>query len=408
MKSKPLQLRSTPRLTAHLLATPLLAICAVSCGSDDDDGGLPASAADAVQNYADIVHASYEDSLDAALELDLAIASFVAAPSAEGLDDARQAWLESREPYLQTEVYRFYEGPIDSSDEENPGPEGLLNAWPLDENYIDYVVGGETDGIINDADGMPTIDKASIEAANEGIGEKSISTGYHAIEFLLWGQDTDPNGPGDRPFTDYVDGGTAENQDRRREYLTAVSELLVDNLQSLVDAWEPDGGDNYRAEFLALEPADALGRLMSGMIILSGFETGSERLQAALDEQDQEEEHSCFSDNTHRDMVQDIRGVRNVWLGEYTRSDGRVVRGTSVREVIASGDSALADRLSEEIDQSLTDALALEPPFDQEIAAGNAAGNARVEAVIESLFVQTESLEEAFQLYDLQRIPDPT
>ena len=76
--------------------------------------------------------------------------------------------------------------------------------------------------------------------------------------------------------------------------------------------------------------------------------------------------------------------------------------------MIASGDSALADRLSDEIDQSLTDALALEPPFDQEIAAGNAAGNARVEAVIESLFVQTESLEEAFQLYDLQRIPDPT
>jgi putative iron-regulated protein len=396
MKSKPLQLCSTS----------LLAICAVACGSDDDGApSLPANTADAIENYADIVHASYEDSLEAAQELDAAIDSFLAAPSAAGFDAARSAWRASREPYLQTEVYRFYDGPIDSPDQDAPGPEGLLNAWPLDENYIDYVIGGEDEGIVNDP-GM-TIDKASILGANEVMGEKNISTGYHAIEFLLWGQDTDPDGPGARPYTDYVDGGTAANQDRRRAYLMNVSDLLVENLQTLVDAWDPGADDNYRAEFLALTPAEALGKLMSGMIILSGFETGTERLQAALDARDQEEEHSCFSDNTHRDMVQDIRGIRNVWLGEYTRTNDDVVEGTSIRDVIAAGDADLAERLSDEIDQSLTDALALQPPFDQEIATGNAAGNARVQAVIDSLFVQTESLEEAFQVFGLERIPDP-
>jgi putative iron-regulated protein len=394
MKSKTLQLGSS-----------LLAICAVACGSDDEGTpSLPSGAADAVENYADIVHASYEDSLEAAQALDAAIDSFVAAPSEAGLASARTAWLASREPYLQTEVYRFYDGPIDNPED---GPEGLLNAWPLDENYIDYVVGGEDDGMVNDP--AMTIDKDTILGANEGIDEKSISTGYHAIEFLLWGQDVDDDGPGNRPFTDYVTGamGTAANQDRRGQYLATVSDLLVENLQTLVDAWDPDGDDNYRAEFLALEPAEALGKIMSGMIILSGFETGSERLQAALEAGDQEEEHSCFSDNTHRDMVQDVRGVRNVWMGEYTRTDRSEVSGMSLRDVIAAGDSAVATRVTAKIEESLDLATDLEAPFDQEIARGNTEGNARVDALIVSLFEQREVLDEAFRVYGLTRIPDP-
>jgi putative iron-regulated protein len=399
MKSKFLQLCSNS----------LLAIGAVACGSDDEGTpSLPANAAEVVENYADIVHASYEDTLEAAQTLDAAIDSFLAEPSEQGLVAAQTAWRSSREPYLQTEVYRFYDGPID--DPETDGPEGLINAWPLDEHYIDYVVGGEADeveGMVNDPE-MP-IDKASILDANEGIDEKSISTGYHAIEFLLWGQDMNPDGPGDRPYTDYVSGpgGTAANQQRRGEYLSVVSDLLVENLQTLVDAWDPAADDNYRAEFLALEPAEALGKLMSGMIILSGFETGGERLVAALDSHEQEEEHSCFSDNTHRDMVQDVVGVRNVWTGEYTRTDGGEVSGPSLRDLIAAGNADVAQRLSAQIEQSLSFAEDLRPPFDREIATGNTEGNARVDALILSLFTQRQVLEEAFQVYGLTRIPDP-
>jgi putative iron-regulated protein len=387
----------------QLCFTPLLALCAVACGSDDDDA-LPANAGEAVAQYAEIVSASYNDSLTSARALDAAITSFVAAPSAAGLTDAKNLWLDAREPYLQTEVYRFYDGPIDNPDD---GPEGLLNAWPLDENYIDYVVGGDTSGMVNDP--QMTIDKDAILDANEDIDEKSISTGYHAIEFLLWGQDLDENGPGNRPYTDYVTGdtGTAANQDRRGQYLTTVSDLLVENLESLVDAWAPNTANNYRADFLAETPASALGKILSGMIILSGFETGGERLQAALDAGDQEEEHSCFSDNTHRDMVQDVRGVRNVWVGSYTQLDGTVESGASVRDVIAAGDASLAQQISDRIDESLALAEALQRPFDREIEPGNAAGNARVQALVVSLFTQRELLEEAFELYGLTRIPDP-
>jgi putative iron-regulated protein len=386
----------------------VLAIGAVACGGDDETSttpSLPPDASEAVSNYADIVYASYSDALDAAQALDAAVTSFVAAPSADGLAAARRAWLESREPYLQTEVYRFYDGPIDDPEE---GVEGYLNAWPLDENYIDYVVGpnGDSQGMVNDA--QMTIDKATIVGANEGESEKSISTGYHAIEFLLWGQDLDADGPGARPYTDYVtDGtGTADNQARRGQYLTTVTDLLVENLQTLVDAWAPNT-TNYRADFVAQQPSLALTQIMSGMIILSGFETGGERLQAALDTHDQEDEHSCFSDNTHRDMVQDVRGIRNVWTGTYVPVAGSDVSGTSLRDVIAAGNADVAARISTRIDESLTLALALQPPFDREIATGNTAGNARVEALIESLFDQRVLLEEAFEVYGLTRIPDP-
>jgi putative iron-regulated protein len=389
----------------ELCSSLILALGAVGCGSDDEDAAqLPANAGAAVEQYAEIVYASYNDSLTSARALDTSITSFVAAPSEAGLDAARVAWKASREPYLQTEVYRFYDGPIDNPTD---GPEGLLNAWPLDENYIDYVVGGEDEGMVNDP--QMTIDKDAIIGANEGIDEKSISTGYHAIEFLLWGQDMDPNGPGNRPYTDYVTGGTgtAANQDRRGQYLTTVSDLLVENLESLVDAWAPGSLRNYRASFVAEPAASGLGKILSGMIILSGFETGGERLQAALEAADQEEEHSCFSDNTHRDMVQDVRGVQNVWLGSYTALDDTDVSGTGIRDVIAAGDAALAQEITDSIAASLSLAEALVPPFDREIAPGNAAGNARVQALVESLFEQRRLLERAFQLYGLERIPDP-
>ena len=132
------------------------------------------------------------------------------------------------------------------------------------------------------------------------------------------------------------------------------------------------------------------------MIILSGFETGGERLQTALDSGDQEDEHSCFSDNTHRDMIQDVQGVQNVYLGTYGS-----VSGTSIKDIVAEQDAELADRLESEIAASLAAGNALQPPFDQEIASDNAEGRARVQALIDALRTQEATLEEVFRLFEL-------
>ncbi|MCA9572117.1 MAG: iron-regulated protein, partial [Myxococcales bacterium] len=200
-------LRTTP------IAVLLLACTGEPTPTRPEAFVFPANTADAVSNYAAIVEATYADTLAGAKALDAAVGAFVAAPSDTTLADARDAWRASRVPYLQTEVFRFYEGPIDDPE---TGPEGLLNAWPLDEHYIDYVEGDPDTGIVN---GTEPLDGATLEALNEVGGEKNIATGYHAVEFLLWGQDHSDTGPGDRPYTDYVtDGsGTAANQQRRAD-----------------------------------------------------------------------------------------------------------------------------------------------------------------------------------------------
>jgi putative iron-regulated protein len=386
-------------------STSLLALCAASCGDDEaTERPLPANTADAVSTYAEIVYATYQDALSSARTLDAANLALVSSPSAASQTAAQDAWRSAREPYLQSEVFRFYEGPIDNAED---GPEGFLNAWPLDENHIDYVVDDANAGIVNDP--AEPINAMTLMQANEAPGEKDISTGYHAIEFLLWGQDLNPNGPGQRPFTDYVtgDAGTASNQDRRGQYLATASGLVVEHLEQLTAAWAPNSAGNYRAAFEGGDPGLALNNIMSGMTILSGFETGRERLLAALEALDQEEEHSCFSDNTHVDMIEDVRGVQNVWLGRYTRVDGSVVSGAGIRDVIAAGNPALAAELTAQIQESLDLALAIQVPFDREIMAGNAAGNSRVEALAVSLRDQAELLTEAFEVYGLTRIPDP-
>lgn len=367
-----------------------------ACGGADTDSSefaWPDNVDAAAATYAEIVRASYEDSVTTAQDLDAALEAHVAAPSQATLDAARQAWLDSREPYLQTEVYRFYDGPIDNPDD---GPEGLLNAWPLDENYIDYVVDDADAGIINSTD---SIDASGLESLNEVGGEKNIATGYHAIEFLLWGQDTDPAGPGDRPWSDYVtDGsGTAANQDRRGTYLTVAGDLMIAHLEQVRDAWATDAP--YRTDWEADGQA-AFEKALTGMIVLAGFETGGERLQAALDSGVQEDEHSCFSDNTHRDMIQDVQGIVNVWEGSYTRVDGTTVSGTGLHDVVAEVDAELAERVDDALATALSDANALQVPFDAEIAPG-APGNARVTTLVTSLRAVESVLFEVFDAFGL-------
>ena len=372
--------------------TLMLAVACAGCGDDDAVNQIHV---DAVSQYAIVAEKAYSDSVDTAKALQAAVDTFVAAPSDATLQAAKDAWLASREPYLQTEVYRFYEGPIDN---ETDGPEGLLNAWPMDENYVDYTLGADgsiiSSGLINDA--TFELSEDSVEGKNEVGGEKNIATGYHAIEFLLWGQDTSDTGPGNRPFTDYVtDGtGTQANQDRRGQFLKITASLLVKHLEQVHNQWKADGA--YRQSFTSGDPKIALEKILTGMIVLAGFETGGERLQAALDSQDREDEHSCFSDNTHRDMIQDIQGIQNVFLGSYSGA----MPGVGIKDVITDLDSAIASRIETELADALSKGNALVIPFEAEIAPGNTAGNQRVADLIASLKTLERSLEEVFVKMD--------
>lgn len=343
--------------------------------------GTPVTQAAVVGHYAELVYASYSDSLSTARTMQTAIKALLDSPSQANLEAAKAAWIKARVPYAQTEGYRFYSGPIDAED----GPEGHLNAWPLDEFYIDAVEGQPNAGIINQTSQYPVLSEELLRDLNEKGGDKNISAGYHAIEFLLWGQDlTVDAGAGQRPYTDYVKG-QGQNAERRAQYLNLVTEMLVKDLESLVTAWAPGVADNYRAQFVKASEADSMGKLLKGIGTLSASELASERLATPLDIGEREEEHSCFSDNTQSDILNNAQSIRNVLTGSYTRVDGTQLTGPGLLTLIQSVKPELAAQLQSADEKTITLAKAVQNPFDQEIRPENKDGHARVLSLVQAL-----------------------
>jgi putative iron-regulated protein len=311
-----------------------------------------------IENYANLVHANYKDALTDAQHLQEKIDEFVANPTEAGFEHCKESWLEARETYGQTEAFRFANGPIDDAD----GPEGLLNAWPLDENYIDYVEGSANTGIINDVANFPSISASMLDSLNESGGDKNISVGYHAIEFLLWGQDlTAPSDKkaGQRSFTDYT---TLSNASRRGQYLKLCASQIVNYLSGLVEEWKPSGA--YRTTLMAQNSTESLKIILQSIGIMGASELGGERVLAAYSAKDQEEEHSCFSDNTHRDVILNIQGVKNVFTGTYASNHGNSVNGKSIADLLKAKDEATYNSTLAKINQALSTAEALPTPFD--------------------------------------------
>ncbi|MGP4843878.1 imelysin family protein [Marinobacter sp. 1Y8] len=372
-----------------------------------------------IENYADIAYANFQDALTTAKALNKATDALIENPDDETLKAAKEAWLASRVPYQQTEAFRFGNAVVDDW-------EGQLNAWPLDEGLIDYVEGddyqhelgngGATVNIIasteinigGEALDVSTLTPELLANLNEiGGSEANVATGYHAIEFLLWGQDLQgfDAGNGNRPVTDYAQGEncTHGNCDRRAAYLDAVTDLLVTDLEWMVAQWAPDQDGNYRSELLAMESGEVIQKMLFGMGSLSLGELAGERMKVALEANSFEDEHDCFSDNTHNSHLYDAVGVRNIYNGQYSRVDGSTVSGPSLSDLVAKKQPELDKTLKSELDASVnaleemkkTAEAANGMTFDMMIAPGNDKGAELINTAIAALVKQTGSIEKA-------------
>lgn len=377
-----------------------------------------------IAHYVDIAEAKYDDALSTAKLLDKAIEDLLANPTEETLQAAKSAWLSARVPYQQTEVYRFGNAIVDDW-------EGRVNAWPLDEGLIDYVdasYGSDSDenslftanvianpsirinGKTVDAGAItPEFISGTLQEAG-GI-EANVASGYHAIEFLLWGQDLNGNGPGagSRPVTDYsLENCTNGNCDRRREYLSAASDLLVTDLEEMAANWKAGGA--ARAALQESGVSGGLSTILTGMGSLSYGELAGERMKLGLLLGDPEEEHDCFSDNTHNSHRYDAVGIRTAYTGAYTRPDGSEMTGPSLADLLAEKDPAIAAELSADLDatveamEAMVERAEKVEAYDQMIAVGNEAGNATVQAAIDALVKQTRSIERAIAALELGAI----
>lgn len=412
---------------ALLLASLLLTACS------DEPAATPAPAYDeararqVINHYADLALAAYSDALSEARELRGQIDTLLADPSEDNLAAARQAWRDARVPYMQTEVFRFGNAVVDEW-------EGQVNAWPLDEGLIDYVddnyqavmgnpgaraniIASQSLKIGEQQLDLSELNGELLAGLNElGGSEVNVATGYHAIEFLLWGQDLNGTdaGAGERPATDFAtgDNATGGHNERRRDYLKVVTDLLISDLQAMVAEWQPDQ-DNYRAELAADSVENGLRKMLFGMGSLSLGELAGERMKVALAAHSPEDEHDCFSDNTHFSHFYNGKGIENVYLGEYQRVDGETLSGPSLSDLVAAGEAQLDEALKADLNaseaalQTLVDSAANGQHFDQLIAPGNAEGAATVNAAIDALVKQTTSIEKAALVLDIQALnPD--
>jgi len=374
--------------------------------------------------YADIAQAGYEDARDTAHTLKLAVDALIAEPTEANLRAARAAWIAARIPYMQTEAFRFGNAIVDDW-------EGKVNSWPLDEGLIDYVAAAYgTDSPENElyvanviknvslTIGGKKLDTAKLTKAllSDGLQEAggveaNVATGYHAVEFLLWGQDLNGTGPGAgvRPATDY-DAKTCTNGNcaRRAQYLSTVTDLLIDDLAWMADQWA-EGGEG-RKVIADGSDEEGLTALMTGLGSLSYGELAGERIKLGLMIHDPEEEHDCFSDNTHASHFFDALGIRNVYLGRYRRADGSFVGGASVSDLVKAKAPEVDAEMRQKLDATMDAmnvmylrALTTES-YDQMIGEGNDAGNAVVQNVVDALLAQTKAIERAVATLDLKSI----
>lgn len=430
----------------------VVAFSLTACVDDGEDGVAGTAAADGVAGLngvstfvtrqdvittnANIAYAAYSDALISAQDLKIALDVFVAVPTEANFALAREAWLDSREPYGQTEVYRFRQGPIDElkddgtlgTNDAGEGPEGLINAWPLGEAIIDYVepvdglsgpespANAITDNIIANITAYPIINAETLESLFEyGQDSRNVTTGYHAIEFLLWGQDlnqdlsgagTRDNTTGQRPVSDYsttvgaCTSGTNAVTDvictRRGQYLVTTAQLLIDQLKRVTEQWEPVSGAHYK-NFVAGGDV-SLAKILEGMGRLSFGELAGERINIALIENSQEDEHSCFSDNTHRDIFLNAKGIQNSFNAKYVRIDGEVIEGASLYDLLVVEEQhELANKLRGALEATMSAAAVIDTkaktgtPFDVLIQGG--INQVNIKAMINALVNQTDDIE---------------
>lgn len=408
-----------------LIAVALTAAALTGCNSADTKpvAEVHVTPQAVLVNYADIAHATFEDSLISAKAMQQAINTLVSNPSEATLAAAREAWVAARVPYQQSEAYRFGNTIVDDW-------EGKVNAWPLDEGLIDYVAtdyGVESDenpfysaniianprlNIAGQAVDASVITKELLQNLHEiDDVEANVATGYHAIEFLLWGQDLNGTRPGagNRPASDF-DSANCSNGScaRRAQYLTVATELLIDDLEEMVAAWADNGAG--RQQLFAKGEKGGLATMLTGMGSLAYGELAGERTKLGLMLHDPEEEHDCFADNTHWSHFYDAKGIQNVYLGEYSRIDGSVVKGASLSALVKAASPAIDSQLRGELDntqqaaQAMVNAARQGATFDVLIGANNPQGNQLVQTFVDSLTTETRTIEQAIALLKLDSI----
>ena len=327
-----------------------LSLCILAC----DRGGSGATATGfhdraVVVDYVDhVIVPTYTLLATRAAALSGAVNALAAGPDADTLAAARQAWIDTRSPWEQSEAFLF--GPVFSH-----GYDPALDTWPLNEADLNAVLEGTDTLTVDFVESLPESQK-----------------GFHTVEYLIFGVDNHKTADA---FTD-----------RELQYLSAATAEMARIAGLLAESWTTrvDGRPPYAEVFrTAGEPGNtaypSLGaagqEIVQGMIgILDEVANG--KIAEPYDHHDPRLVESQFSFNSQLDFQDNIRGVRRAWLG-LGPEDGSPA-GASLSAFVARRDPALAARVLAELDAGIAAIAAIPAPFRDAIT--DDAADARIEA----------------------------
>lgn len=220
--------------------------------------------------------------------------NFYGVVSQTNMITARSSYFDLRSSYLLLGPYLYGNGQF-----ALPG-EALysrIDWYPVNPEYVDYVNGNPTAGIINDPVNYSFITEATVKSWDNVTGTNNRSCGMHVIEFLLYGEDLSNGAPGNRPYQDY-------NNLRRRQYLLFTSMALRD------DFLELSKQEALEKAILQGEPTAAFDCIMTGLLTYIQSDFAEKCILKPLETQSEYYEMSRFSDFTVSEMLFKTQAIR--------------------------------------------------------------------------------------------------
>ncbi|MEI6859450.1 MAG: imelysin family protein [Shewanella sp.] len=368
------------------VAIALISTLAACGGSGDDstvdpvdpsiDEAFSFSATEMITNLTDdVIVSGYSTLADKSEELLLVTQTLVNDKTQANLLAVQDAWKAAREPWEQGESHIF--GPVDSL-----SIDPHLDSWPLNTVDLDDVLANNTGGF----------DAEIIKGWGDDI------QGFHTMEYLIFGDGVENN------EKDIADLTMTE-----AEYLMGLAEVFRDYTALLDDAWQVsyDGEADSRAysEFIKNSGEDwndvftsevgVIQELINGLILIVD-EVGKGKIAdpfgTSIETADTSLVESQYSWNSLIDFSDNIKGVRNIYLGEFTGASDK----QGLIDFVEAADETLAARVESEIDEAIIsiDAIAgdNDMPFRQ--AIGDAEGRVRIQTAVDALYTLQTSLEE--------------
>jgi len=313
-----------------------------------------------ISNYSNIAEATFGSALSQGRALKEAVSAFVKDPKAETHLLAKVSWMRARLPFLQSEFSRMSA----DSDKIDGDYSNRLNGWPIDPGHIDYIANEPGENIISNEEKYPAINSELLRSINLKAGKSDFTTGYHVIEFLLWGEDLNKSSSGKRSYKDYEENNSALAK-RRADYLVACCDLLIGDLEDLASEWDSGRKNNLRSRLESMPPDQAISKIM-GRVSFLADDLAKSQIDPIIAKELVFQEQSTFSDTTHFDFLHTVAGISNLAAGAYVGLDGKLqVVGLGLIGLSEQTPNSKADKIRTLINNAMKSAQAFKGPFDQ-------------------------------------------